>query len=329
MSLKNKLKGYLFKLPKPAIDSFYLVYNRIKYPEMTEKKTTFGDLNEDKYIYIIRPRTDGVEGLMSLFMNVVKHLNYAEKRGYVPVVDFENYSTQYKDTHRETPNVWEYYFKQVSEITLEQAYQSRHVILSGLSALNKCERFLDQKMDEESLEKARIFIKKYIYYSQDVREFANVELAKIPVENTLGLYLRGTDYVKLKPSGHPIQPTVEQAIEIAETIKEKHELEYVFLVTEDEEIYKEISQHFGNMLKIVTYDSFISNYTGNGFLSLDSNMVLQLANTPYQRGLNYLTKLIILSKCKCFVGGNTCGSWATHVLSDGFAESYVFDLGVY
>ena len=105
MSLKNKIKRYLFKLPKPAVDLFYLVYNRIKYPEMTERKTSFGSLNEDKTIYIIRPRTDGVEGLMALFMNVVKHISYAEKRGYIPVVDFKNYSTQYKDSSRETPNV--------------------------------------------------------------------------------------------------------------------------------------------------------------------------------------------------------------------------------
>lgn len=329
MSVKNIMKGLLFRLPKPVINSFYVLYNRIRYPRMAEKKMAYGELNKNKTIYIIRPRTDGIEGLMSLLLNVIKQINYAEKSGYVPVVDFKNYDTQYKVDNGAVSNVWDYFFNPVSKISLDEAYQSRNVILSGLSSIRESDEYLDQKMDEASLSQARKFVKQYICFAPETEEFVSNEIVSIALEKTLGLYLRGTDYIKLRPAGHPVQPTTRQAIEKADEMMRRHGLEYVFLVTEDAEIYKEIKKYFGQKLKIVSYDSFINNYEGAGFLSQDEKIVSQLAASPYQRGMNYLAKLIILSRCKYFVGGNTCGSWAAQVFSDGYADSFVFELGIY
>ena len=329
MTTKNLLKRMLFKFPKPVIDSFYSVYNRIAYPDMAEQKKNFGEKNQDRTIYIIRPRTDGVEGLMSLFLNTVKQLSYAEIKGYCPVVDFMNYETQYKDKLLDEPNVWEYYFKPVSELTLTDAYQSKNVILSGLSCRNKCYDYLDQKLDEKSLDKARDFVKRRIAFAEKIEEAAQKELSFIVPEKTLGLYLRGTDYIKLKPAGHPVQPSPDDAIKKAEGMMKKYNLENVFLVTEDEEIYLKVKAFYGKKLKLVSFDSFIRNYIGDTFLGKDQTLLDQLAKSPYERGKNYLVKLIVLSRCKCFVGGNTCGSWAANVFSQGFAESFIFDLGIY
>lgn len=296
---------------------------------MVEKRMSFGNLNEDKTIYIIRPRVDCVEGLMSLFLNVIKQIWYAEKKGYIPVVDFKNYKTQYKDPNQQIDNVWEYYFEQPSNISLDEAYKSHKVILSGLTALMKTDKFLDQKFDEESLFLSRKFIDKYINFSTNTKDFFYQIKIDVNFDKTLGLYLRGTDYVKLRPAGHPVQPSAEDAIKMADTMMKRFDLEYVFLVTEDYEIYKKIKQHFQKKLIIVSFDSFITSYKGDSFLSLEKSVLSQLSSSPYQRGLNYLTKLYILSKCKCFVGGNTCGSWAANVFSKGYDESYIFDLGLY
>lgn len=329
MSLKNSSKRILFKLPKPAIDSFYTIYDRVRYPDLTEKRVSFGNLNADKTVYIIRPRTDGIEGLMSLFQNVVKQINYAEKNSYIPVVDFKNYKTQYTDNKQHIKNVWEYYFEQPSYISLEEAYNSKNVVLSGLSGLRKSDSFLDQKMDKESIKKARLFVKEHIRLTNTTTSYVNKEMNSFYPERTLGLYLRGTDYTKLRPAGHPVQPTAEQAIKVAEQMMKKNNLENVFLVTEDDDIYRAVKERFHERLRIVSYDAFIEDYKGDVYLSQDEKMISQLAYTPYQRGLNYLAKLIILSKCKCFVGGNTCGSWAANTFSEGYDDSYIFELGVY
>ena len=141
--------------------------------------------------------------------------------------------------------------------------------------------------------------------------------------------MRGTDYVKLKPSGHPVQPTIKQAEEIINDYINKYEIEKIFLVTEDGTIYKDIKQIYGDRCVIVTFDSFVNNYDGKNFLSHDKS-INDLNASPYKRGLNYLVKLLILSKCAYFIGGDTMGSWAACTFSDkNFKDKYVFQLGVY
>lgn len=328
-NMKQLLKKGLFMLPKSWIKKFYQVYNCVRYPDMREQKKSFGKENPDKTFYIIRPRTDCVEGLMSLLLNVLKQVSYAEMKGYIPVVDFENYRTQYSDDTCEEKNVWLRYFKQVSNYSLTEVYHSKNVVLSGLNALMSASDYLDQKMDDESLRKARAFVAKYIRFSEDVEAKVKEETACFDPEQTLGLYLRGTDYIKLKPAGHPVQPMPEQAIEIADQKLEVHCLKKVFLVTEDAEIYQEIKAHYQERLIIVSYDQFVSGYDGQRFLSKSGAQLNQLADDAYTRGLNYLCKVILLSRCKCFVGGNTCGSWAANCFGNGDTDRYIFDLGIY
>ena len=329
LKIKNNIKKILLKCPGAVIRLFYQLYNRAKYPEMMEKKTSYGEENREITIYIIRPRTDGVEGLMALLMGVIKNLNYAEKKRYISVVDFKNYHTQYADGDSENINVWDYFFEPVSDFSLSAAYRSKKVVLSGLNAILHCDEYLNQRMDKNSLEKARGFVRKRIRYSKLTNNRVKSEINDMDLQETLGLYIRGTDYTKLKPAGHPIQPSTEQAIRKADEFLKQYNLKKVFLVTEDYDIYIKIKEHYGNRLRIVSFDSFISGYSGDNYLSLNNGDLSQLANTAIDRGMNYLVKIIILSKCKCFVGGNTCGSWAAQVLSDGYEDSYVFDLGRY
>ena len=329
MSIKNTLKHFLFKLPDPIIDGIYSVYNHVFYPELREKLMCYGENHPDKTFYVIRPRTDCVEGLMSLFFNVVKHLEYASSKGWIPVVDFENYKTQYTDLTQDIKNAWEYYFEQTSAYSLEDVYKSRNVRLSGLNATLKRSPALQQKYDEKSMDAVRRLLKEYIRFNSAVNNLVDEELKRLKPDESIGLYLRGTDYVKLRPSGHPVQPSVEQAVAVVDKMMERHLVKTIFLVTEDGEIYDAVQKYYGDKLCIVSYDSFITGYQKQGFISHNPEQMKQLAATPYQRGLNYLCKLIVLSKCRYFVGGNTSGAWAACAFSDGFEEQYVFDLGKY
>ena len=164
MNLKKILKKILYLCPSRYIDKFYLIYNRIFYSELTEKKMTFGSSNEDKTFYIIRPRTNSVEGLMALLFYVIQHIGYAEKNNYVPVVDFKNYKVQY--TIQKGEDTWEVFFKQISKYTLNEVYKSKNVILSGLNASYETYPYLREKsFDKEDLQEVHNLIKKYIKFS--------------------------------------------------------------------------------------------------------------------------------------------------------------------
>lgn len=299
------------------------------YPNMRRCRKHYGEKNTDKIIYIIRPRTDCIEGLMSLFMNAMKQLGYAEKHGYIPVIDFENYETQYMDGEVQEKNVWNYYFTQpIKEITVEEAYESANVILAGFNDCIRSYRFLDKDFNPESLGHAHMFYKKYITFSDDVIQRVVSEEKSVDPSNMIGMYLRGTDYIAMKPAGEAIQPTPEQAFEVVDQMVEKYGCLGVYLVTEDERNYELARKKYAGKLKIVSFDRFVSDYNGDTFLS-QSCSVRELSESPYIRGMNYLVKLIILSHCKCIVGGNTCGSWAACVFADESVEKYIFDLGIY
>ena len=326
MPLKNELKHLLFKMPRCFTRFFYLIYNYLEFPEYREIKKTYGNLNPDKTFYIIRPRPGNVEGLMALFLDVMKQLDYADKHRYIPVVDFKNYETQYFE---EGKNAWEIYFKQVSDYSLDEVYKSQNVILSGLNALERAPKNLNQKFDDESLRFVRKLVRKYIKVSNSVQSMIVKEENKLKVNDCIGLYLRGTDYIKMKPAGHPVQPTPEQAIEkINEMFSGKNK--NIFLVTEDNEIREKIVEYYGNKIKTVTDDIFITNYDGNNFLSMTSS-INELGSKASERGVIYLVKLCLLAKCGYMIAGNTSGSWAASVLSEklDMNSMYIFNLGRY
>lgn len=129
MNLKKKMKKILYLFPVKWINKFYLFYNRIFYPELVERKMSFGEKNEDKIFYVIRPRKNSVEGLMALLFYVIQQIGYAEKNNYIPVVDFKNYKTQYNIADE---NAWECFFEQISNYSLEEVYKVRTWFCLGL-----------------------------------------------------------------------------------------------------------------------------------------------------------------------------------------------------
>ena len=296
MNLKKKMKKILYLFPVKWINKFYLFYNRIFYPELVERKMSFGEKNEDKIFYVIRPRKNSVEGLMALLFYVIQQIGYAEKNNYIPVVDFKNYKTQYNIADE---NAWECFFEQISNYSLEEVYQSKNVVLSGINAIYDTYSYLYNKsFNEDDLQKTHLLAKKYIKFSKKAYELYNKELKHISPQKNIGLYLRGTDYINLKPIGEPIQPTVAQAIEHVNTYIENEKNANVFLVTEDERIYKEVKSNLGERIVIVSFDNYIKNYSERDFLA-NGHSLTQLGENAHIRGL--IVAQLSRQKSKIFI----------------------------
>lgn len=330
MNLKNKIRKLLFSnLSEREIENFYRVYYRLRYPDELMKKMSYGELNPDKTFFLIRPRKDCTEGLLSLFWNVIRNIDFALEKNYIPIVDFKNYRTQYSMSEKE--NVWNYYFTQPSRYSLEEVYRSKNVIISGLETQNYKPDLYKANYSEDAILHFHNFIFDIIDFSESIKEKVYKELDQLKIDNnkTIGLYLRGTDYLRLKPSGHPVQPTVEQAIKVVEQFQKKYDIDNIYLVTEDGEIHDEIIKRFGDICVTPSFDKYIYNYSGKQYLSHDSS-INELESSPKQRGEYYLIKIMILSKCSYLIGGNTNGTWAACAFAGNtFTEKYIFDLGVY
>ena len=66
----------------------------------------------------------------------------------------------------------------------------------------------------------------------EVLELLESEAEVLDIDNCIGVYVRGTDYVKLRPSGEYVQPNVKQVEEQISKFIEKYQAP-IFLVTED------------------------------------------------------------------------------------------------
>ncbi|MBP3366694.1 MAG: hypothetical protein J6K96_06820 [Treponema sp.] len=323
--LKNRLKNIVNKSPFAFLfNYFYLSFCRAD----EKQKKVVNNKKDSNYIYVIRPRTDCVEGLLSLFLGVMKNIVFAHEKNLQFYIDFKRYKTQYSVSDAE--NAWEYFFKQPSlqEVNLKKT----NYILSGFTfrqLKNKTDLFSECVFyNNEIKNKSKQLIRKYIFFSDLVKERLDKEFAilKYDITEAIGVYLRGTDYVKLKPSGEPVQPGVEQVSLQIDTFLEKYPNSNIFLVTEDYEIYSFLDEKYKEKLFIKENDTFIHNFSGDNFLSKSE----VLNDDRIERGINYLVKIILLSYCKYFISSITNGSISAYLLKDGnFTDEYIFNLGHY
>ncbi len=61
-----------------------------------------------------------------------------------------------------------------------------------------------------------------------------------------------------------------------------------------------------------------------------SDVSFDRENDTYLKGMEYLSSIIILTKCNSFIGGLTAGTYAVNYLNNkGFDHTYFFYTGTY
>ena len=142
-------------------------------------------------------------------------------------------------------------------------------------------------------------------------------------KNVLGVFLRGTDYVALKPTGHNVQPTISQMISKIEEFLEKYNNDKIFVVTEDYSYFMQLQEKFGD--RVFSYSNqFIENYSGTDYIEKD------FSDDSYQRGLQYLIRILLLSRCEYQICSIASGSSFSRLFRlESPRDEYWFDLGLY
>ena len=144
-------------------------------------------------------------------------------------------------------------------------------------------------------------------------------------KNVLGILMRGTDYISIKPRSHPIPPSTEIVIKDIRELDNKNNYDWYFISTEDELIRKKFVQQLGSKLKYYIYDKKINyNYKKKKLLSYNKNIKGNINFTKV-----YLLNMIILSKCVDIVCAMTSGSLGVFIFTNGFRNSKVYKIGFY
>ncbi|MBQ3447437.1 MAG: hypothetical protein IJG37_07325 [Synergistaceae bacterium] len=276
--------------------------------------------------YIIRRAAHNV-GLFSYFNTILGGIAYADKHGYTPVVDMKNYPNTYlypEEVGR--VNAWEYYFDQPGGLPLDDALSCREYVLGRDTALHGWPDTDGLMSDAEELEHWRGLCRKYVRFTPAVTERAEAMTRKYEGMRILGVLVRGTDYVALKPKSHPIPPTAEQAIAKAREAMSEQRFDAVYLATEDKKIVAAFQEAFGEKLILPEADYLDYDFSRPDFLA---NVRSGRKNDKYLRGLEYLVSILFLSRCEGLITSGNNGTVAAILFSDGFEYFYLFDLGKY
>lgn len=167
--------------------------------------------------------------------------------------------------------------------------------------------------------------------NKTLQSYVDSECAQIfkDTDKVLGVLCRGTDYIILRPKNHPRQPSVDEVVSTCRKWMKKYGYEAIYLATEEKAICERFEKEFPG--KILTNNrSYYDDKMKEEGLSQITEVHFDRENDDYYKGLEYLSSLYILSRCKAFVAGNCGGTGIAFLLNDDkFERMKVFDKGLY
>ncbi len=188
-----------------------------------------GAKNPDKKFYIV-DGTFSFQGLFAMRDKLFAGASYVHSKGYIPLFHIvsSDYSI-YSDYPGE--DIWDKFFIQPEGYLLEDVCGSSSVTYSpNFNLTMPCMHFMNlfsQNINEAQYDNSlhNLLKPKIIQY---IPELAS---AILPYpQKTLGVLIRGTDYIKTKPSGHAVQADVETVIKkIYELRKSWYPYPYIFV----------------------------------------------------------------------------------------------------
>lgn len=326
---------------KVAIKRISLCYEL--FTKGAERQVSFGEKNPDKTFYVLRPYyylqrnelTQNVSNLLTHYYRTLQNLAYAIENHWIPVVDWENYGPF---PHQEdyavhgTRNCWEYYWNQPSEYTLEEVYQSKNVILSTQNTRDNefvPSGFFSQELQQQAEDYATRCPKYDRYFTlhpvvaQYIQEKEDQLFPK--GARILGVAVRGTSYGmestykgKAKADGHPRQPTEDKLIRAIRDIMAEWNMEYVFITCEYAPLIERIHNVLGDKVIYLPRKRYVTPpKRGDVEKKLDP---LYVPGQKYQTNLDYLTEMVLLSRCNSLLAAMSSGTRAAIIWNAGKYE---------
>lgn len=292
-----------------------------------KKRKTETQLLESKYGIV--QRKDEKCGLFSYFITLTGGINYCLEHDLIPIIDMASYKNMYQGDDAAF-NSWELFFEQPCNIGLSDASEGReYVDCNKIPAEKRPNLSMDFVTNQNLQNYWRNLCRKYIRLNSKTKQYVDQYMSKyLPndkARKTVGVLCRGTDYVALRPLGHPVQPDADIVIDRVKEVLEQYNCINVFLATEDEEICQRFLSEFGTKLIVPKASRYLN--TGDKYLA-DINSKMEYTEI-YDKTRDYLASIYALSKCNCLVAGRTSGSISALILSEGYEYSYMWNLGKY
>lgn len=252
--------------------------------------------------------------------NVIGNIIYCLYNGFLPYINIKSTTTN--------ENIWEWYFEQpyVNEELEKNNLQECPIEQSVFRPM-----FYNIYKDDE----LRLWGEVYnglIKFNDKTRSYIEKEYNELIKDNAkvLGVLCRGTDYTSIKPKCHPIQPKVEDVIKLVIEKMKEFKYDYIYLATEEKRIEKLFKDAFPNKIIVNQRAYYDEEYYKNDNIDLIGQVHFNRKNDDYYKGLEYLSSLVILSRCNGLIAGNCGGTCAALYMNNmKYEYKYIFNLGLY
>jgi len=268
---------------------------------------SFGDKNPDKIFFVIRQEGLG-RGLFSILSGVICYLNFAERCGFVPVVDFENFKTEYNQEEEigATKNAFEYYFFPLVNIKLNEVYSSKCVVFSG----NGYPKGYDYTIANiPGLYKT---FQKYIKIRPEIEQLVKVS-KNSQEKKVLGVHFRGQE-MRTAP-GHWFPPSNKQMFKAIDTMLQRGTFDCIFVCSEDERLLNILYERYPGM--VISND----HYRTQGVNAYKEN---PRNNHKYLLGREVLVDMLCLSQCDALISCSSNVAWMSRFVNNNRYSSTIF-----
>ena len=255
------------------------LYNQIKYNFSTK-------INYDSDKIIIISENCPVCGLFSLYNKYLKCAIHLITKGFIPLIDLSLKKNIFINTDYSlsNKNPWELYFNQPFNLTLNDAK------LSNIKRI-KCEHFYNANFkeiyDNDIIRDYwSLMANKYLQIKSNIIKEAEIIKYKLfkTSDNILGILMRGTDFLSIKPKYHYIPPSINMVFQDIKKFNKKYNYDYFFITTEDINIREAFINKFGEKLKYYSVSSIRYNYNSKIPIALSNNVkdqIKYMKNYPY------------------------------------------------
>ena len=272
-----------------------------------------GDENSGKTIYYIYGDR---EGFFAMWLLTVTGIDYAQRHGFVPVVDWTRNNSYYQcEMSHLTENPFEYFFLPVSDIGVEEAKQSRSVVFKR----KKCDRIGDDEYQprnfylSEKPERHYIEINRNkIHLKSEIENqiIGEIEQLLSEPEKTVAVHVRGVDFGGFM---HPIPIPWDYYLRRIYAVMEKCGFEKVFLATDSDGAINYFKKRLG--AKLLFYDGTARSKAGSKKLMIFDKSIKR-ENHNYLMGYEVLRDMLTMTVCDGLIAGPSNVRYAALVFKE-------------
>lgn len=261
-----------------------------------------------------------LEGIYAIWDKVFTAARYAIAKGYTPVFQIVSSNDNiYSDYEGE--DIWRKFFLQPENFSLQDAQTSRYVAVSpNMNILSILHFIMNETARDISLSWPQGI------FNDRIKSYINERFNRfLPApDRTLGVLIRGTDYINNPLPNHKKHATADMVIGKIQEVEDTWDFDWLYLATEDEEICSKMKEHYKDRIRFTDQ----RRYTVK-----PGQLLVELHNEKkdgkgFRLGAEYICSVYLLMQCRSLIASGDCGALteALRGKNGEYEHLYVFDL---